>query len=76
MIPGWAPIVRRPLPFPAVVIAAHDDPYCAAERSREMARDWGAAYIDGGASGHLNSESGLGDWPQGRKLLTDLLKED
>jgi len=76
MIPGWAPIVRKALPFPALVIAAHDDPYCAAERSHAMARDWGASYLDAGARGHLNSESGLGDWPEGRKLLTDLLKEE
>ncbi|WP_431276921.1 RBBP9/YdeN family alpha/beta hydrolase [Variovorax ureilyticus] len=75
MIPGWAPIVRQPLPFLALMIAADNDPYCAAERSRELARDWGANYIDAGACGHINSESGLGDWPEGRALLTDLLKE-
>jgi predicted alpha/beta hydrolase family esterase len=76
MIPGWAPVVRRPLPFPALMVAAADDPYCAAERSREMAKDWGVGYVDLGASGHINSESGLGDWPEGRKLLNDLLKEN
>ena len=75
MIPGWSPIVRQPLPFPALMVAADNDPYCAAERSREMALDWGARYIDAGPRGHINSESDLGDWPEGRKLLTDLLKE-
>ena len=48
----------------------------AAERSRELARDWGAWYLDGGARGHLNGESGLGDWPEGRVLLNELLKEE
>ncbi|MGO4393539.1 RBBP9/YdeN family alpha/beta hydrolase [Variovorax sp. M-6] len=76
MIPGWAPIVRQPLPFPALMIAAQDDPYCEATRSREMARDWGARFVEAGARGHLNSESGLGDWPEGRALLNDLLKEE
>ncbi|MEJ7686179.1 MAG: alpha/beta fold hydrolase [Variovorax sp.] len=75
-IPGWTPIVRQRLPFPALMIAAHDDPYCAEQRSREMAKDWGAAYIDTGARGHLNGESGLGNWPEGRALLNDLLKEE
>lgn len=76
MIPGWAPIVRRPLPFPALMIAADNDPYCAVERARRMAEDWGARFVDAGARGHLNSESGLGDWPEGRQLLmNDLLKE-
>ncbi|WP_077000053.1 alpha/beta hydrolase [Variovorax sp. KK3] len=76
MIPGWAPIVRKPLPFPALMIAASDDPYCSAERSRGMARDWAARYIDAGRRGHINAESGLGDWPEGRQLLNDLLKEE
>jgi len=76
MIPGWAPIVRRPLPFASTLIAAGDDPYCAIDRSAEMARDWGAAFIDfGPGGGHLNGESELGDWPEGRRLLDDLLKK-
>lgn len=76
MIPGWAPIMRRPLPFRSLMIAATNDPYCTAERSRQMAEDWGADYVNLGARGHINSESGLGDWLEGRKLLTDLLKEN
>jgi len=76
LIPGWAPIVRRPLPFPSIVVAGNDDPYCDPARSRRMASDWGARFIDAGARGHLNAESGLGDWPQGRALLEELMKED
>ncbi|MDM0111687.1 alpha/beta hydrolase [Variovorax sp. J22R133] len=76
LIPGWAPIVRKPLPFPSLLIAADNDPYCEAARSRQMAADWGAAFMDAGARGHLNSESGLGDWPQGRALLNELQKKD
>lgn len=76
LIPGWAPIVRRPLPFPAILIAASDDPYCDADRSRGMATDWGARFIDAGTRGHLNADSSLGDWPQGRALLEELTKED
>jgi predicted alpha/beta hydrolase family esterase len=76
VIPGWAPIVRQRLPFAATLIAANDDPYCDAARSRGMARDWGARYLDAGPGGHLNAESGLGDWPEGRALLNDLLKEE
>lgn len=75
MIPGWAPIVRQPLPFPSLMIAGQDDPYCEAARSRQMARDWGARFVDAGARGHINGESGLGDWPEGRALLNELLKD-
>jgi predicted alpha/beta hydrolase family esterase len=38
-----------------------------------MARDWGASLVVAGASGHLNGESGLGDWPEGRAWLNALL---
>lgn len=74
-IPGWAPIVRQPLSFPAVLIAANDDPYCEAAWSRQLASDWGARFVDAGARGHLNAESGLGDWPEGRSLLNEISKE-
>jgi len=73
MIPGWSPILRRRLPFPTMLVAASDDPYCDAARARGMASDWGARFIDRGPGGHLNGESGLGDWPEGRALLNDLL---
>jgi predicted alpha/beta hydrolase family esterase len=68
----WRPIVRRRLPFAALAVTSSDDPYCASERSARMARDWGAERIDIGARGHINGESGLGDWPEGRALLDRL----
>ena len=79
MIPGWAPIVRQRLPFPSLLTAADNDPYCAADRSRQMAADWGAEFVAAGGGahgGHLNSESGLGDWPEGRTLLNRISSKD
>ncbi|MCL6646441.1 MAG: alpha/beta hydrolase, partial [Dehalococcoidia bacterium] len=63
-MPGWAPIERRALPFPSVLVASRDDPYCRFERAQALAQAWGSRFIDAGARGHLNAESGLGDWPQ------------
>ena len=37
-----------------------------------MAADWGARIVEIGARGHINGESGLGDWPEGRALLASL----
>lgn len=73
-IAGWAPIVRQPLPFAAVALISSDDPYCAPERAHAMAADWGAAALDVGALGHLNGDSGLGDWPEARALLERLIE--
>jgi uncharacterized protein len=68
----WRPIVRRRLPFVSIVVTSSDDPYGASERSAQMARDWGAERVDIGPAGHINGESGLGDWPVGRSLLLKL----
>ena len=66
---SWSPLVRKKLPFPATLLGSQDDPYCSLQRARELATHWGAEFIDYGARGHLNAESGLGDWPEGRALL-------
>jgi predicted alpha/beta hydrolase family esterase len=66
---NWRPIRRPRLPFPALAVVSSDDPYCAPERAAQMAADWGAQLVMAGPHGHLNSNSGLGDWPEGRELL-------
>jgi len=71
-LPGWAPIVRAPLPFAAHVVGSRNDPYCSADRARGLARDWGAHWHDLGEAGHINADSGLGDWPAGHALLQEL----
>jgi hypothetical protein len=61
--------VRRRLPFPALAVASRDDLYCAPVRAAGMAADWGAELVDLGEAGHINADSGLGDWAQGLELL-------
>lgn len=68
-LPGWAPIVRRALPFPATLVASTDDPYCILERAHGLAASWGADLVVAGAHGHMNAASALGEWPQGWALL-------
>ena len=73
LLPSWAPIPLQPLPFKTLVLASSDDPYCTPERTRQFAAAWGAALIETGAHGHLNAESGLGDWPQAHEHLLALI---
>jgi uncharacterized protein len=68
-LPGWAPIVRAPLPFPSVLVGSRNDPYCRLTRAESLAQAWGSRFVDLGERGHLNAESGLGDWPEGLALL-------
>jgi len=69
---NWRPIVRGRLPFSSTMVLSTDDPYCQIERATQMARDWGSAVIKIGARGHVNGDSGLGDWPQGWALLQSI----
>jgi predicted alpha/beta hydrolase family esterase len=75
MLHSWSPIVRERLPFPSIVAASRNDPYCSLLRASALAHDWGARLIDCGSVGHINTDSHLGDWPEGHVLLQDLLKE-
>jgi uncharacterized protein len=68
----WRPIQRRPLRFAAVAVTSDDDPFSAPERSARLVREWGARPVGIGAAGHINGESGLGDWPAGHALLEAL----
>ena len=40
-----------------------------------MAADWGSRVLEAGPRGHLNADSGLADWPEGRQLLAGLLRK-
>ena len=74
-LPSWSPIALKALPFKAQLLGSQNDPSCSFERARFLAQHWGAEFIDHGARGHLNAESGLGDWPEGHALLQPLLKD-
>ena len=72
---SFNPIVRRPLPFRSLAVISSDDPFCTPDRALSMASDWGSRVLQIGPRGHLNSDSGLGDWAGGRQLLADLLAD-
>jgi predicted alpha/beta hydrolase family esterase len=62
------------LPFPSIVVASNNDPFLTTTRAREMARLWGSRFVDAGPAGHINGDSGVGDWPEGKRLLRLLLE--
>ncbi|WP_374564917.1 RBBP9/YdeN family alpha/beta hydrolase [Ideonella sp.] len=69
---GWWPPVAAALPFPARVVWSDDDPFCAPPQAQWLAQAWGAPASAIGARGHINAESGLGEWPEGRAMLLAL----
>jgi predicted alpha/beta hydrolase family esterase len=73
MLPSWSPVPLQKLPFKALVFASSNDPFCSPARARQFADAWGADFVDAGACGHLNAESGLGDWPEAHAQLLRLM---
>lgn len=61
----YRPLPRDPLPFPSLVLASRNDPYCAFEVAADLAGAWGARLVDLRESGNVDPESGHGPWPEG-----------
>jgi hypothetical protein len=71
--PAFLPVPRGRLPFPAIVVGANDDPYADLLFAQDLARDIGARFIDAGAAGHINVDSGHGPWPEGSLAFAHFL---
>lgn len=74
-IRSFAPVPLSKLPVPSIIIASENDPYLSMDRAKEFAKAWGADLVDVGMLGHINAETNLGEWPEGRKLLAEFEKK-
>jgi predicted alpha/beta hydrolase family esterase len=70
---NWRPMVRERLPFPSTVVASGNDGYCSLAQATALAADWGSTFWMLGEAGHINGDSALGDWHEGRRALEALL---
>lgn len=66
---GFEEVVLAPLPFASIIVASSDDPYGSLAFAERCARAWGSRLIEIGPRGHINADSGLGDWEEGRRYL-------
>ncbi|QVM85394.1 RBBP9/YdeN family alpha/beta hydrolase [Novosphingobium decolorationis] len=66
---GFREVPRAAFGFPALVLASSNDPYASPAFAQDFARARGAGFLDMGPCGHINAESGLGDWGEGQRLL-------
>ena len=71
--PKFADVPSGPLPFPSVLVASSNDPYCTMEQSADLALAWGSKLIEAGAAGHFNKASGHGPWPEGMMSFAGFL---
>lgn len=69
----FAPTPALRLPFPSILVGSHNDHYMGLREARRLSRIWGSSFADAGHAGHINADSGLGDWEFGRFLLGQLI---
>jgi hypothetical protein len=70
---GFDPEPDWPLPFPSIVIASSDDPFCSPSRAQSRAQAWGAQLVMLENAGQIDVLSRLGHWQAGQKLLQRLM---
>lgn len=58
------------LAFPALVLARVDDPCASRTHARGLAGAWGAAFLQVGSPGDLDTASAPSDWREGAMLLS------
>ena len=72
VLSDFAPVPYAPLPYRSIVVASSNDPYCPIRLAGAYARAWGSEFVRMQNAGHINIESGHGEWPLGWALLQSL----
>ena len=72
---GFKPMPLDKLPFPSIVVCSSNDEYVTIKRARQFAQAWGSRFVEIGPAGHINGESGFGEWPEGEKMLMEFCAE-
>ncbi len=71
-ITGFSPMPLTPLSCPSVVIASTNDHVVSLERAQYFAKCWASKFITLENAGHIEAQSGYGNWPLGLKILFEL----
>ena len=74
VLSDFAPVPYAALPYRSILVASSNDPYCPIRLAGAYARAWGSEFVRLQNAGHINVDSGHGEWPLGRALLQSLLE--
>lgn len=72
VLSDFAPAPCERLPYRSIVVASSNDPFCPIRLAGAYARAWGSEFVRLQDAGHINIESGHGEWPLGLALLQSL----
>lgn len=62
------------LGFSSIVVSSTNDPWVSSTTARRWANHWNSRFIDVGAKGHINVDSGFGPWPEGHAIYESLVR--
>lgn len=65
---------HAPLGLPSALIASDTDPWMAADSACRWARRWGAAFVNLGDAGHINTDAGFGPFPRALQMTQALVR--
>ncbi|MDP2819908.1 MAG: alpha/beta hydrolase [Polaromonas sp.] len=72
ILSDFAPVPYQKLPYRSVLVASSNDPCCPVRLAGAYVRAWGSEFVRIQDGGHINIESGHGEWPLGVALLQSL----
>jgi uncharacterized protein len=67
-------LLAGPLGVCAQLVVSRSDPWMSFERAEYWRRQWQLPLFDAGEVGHLNAQSGHGEWASGLQLLGELYR--
>jgi len=70
---GFAPVPMAPFAFKSLVVASANDSFGSLAHAKDCAIAWGSTFVDIGQAGHINADSGHGEWEEGHALLQRFL---
>jgi predicted alpha/beta hydrolase family esterase len=69
---SFTPIPLAKFPFRSIVVGSTNDNWATKQRTKTFAENWGSELIFIGDAGHINTNSGYGEWKEGLALLKAL----
>lgn len=63
---------QQKLETTGLLVASENDPWMVFGQAERLSRRWGLAFYSAGSAGHINSESGHGEWPLIQELVLSL----
>ncbi len=69
-IKAFEPLPRKPLPFPAIIMASENDEWLSLSRAHVLATEWKAELVNAGTVGHIGNVANIGMWRDGLTALT------